>query len=544
MWQNAEASREIIHRLYGLDRTTPIFGRARKEEEICSLLARLVDCNDLAAVTCAARFLFSTSRTVRSLARQAIGTFIAGLSPLEILQLATVYPKSDGWEISDSLAKLSPVRVREVAAEPDEALNSAVIGLISIHRSGYIRHEAVRLLAEIGDGSELPFLLIRQNDWVAPVAEDARKAVESRVTDAYAPSLAKCLGLMFHLRSCTRRDHAGILQRTLELLLQERFDEALRAAIESAERMTRRAVIRLALEREGKHTSRVLRYGMSSNDPSVRLCCSQHLARIAGEPTVDSLLEQTLFDSFMPIRREGLRLQATRHPDRAIEVWTNTLVDKSSSIRLLARFSLGKLGVSDTRPLYRQAIAQSPDSLGAIEGLAEIAEPSDASIFRKFLKHPLPSRRRAAIRGLARSIGNAAVSELVRCLDDESPSVAREAQRLLASLIHLVDGDDLLKVVLDSRYSTARRAAIGLIADSGRWRCSLPWLIKAACHADADTRLEAERRIEEWFSPPQWNRVFTRPTESERRAIREALLESKGLISQQVIQLFDREPKW
>jgi hypothetical protein len=56
------------------------------------------------------------------------------------------------------------------------------MALASFHPSGYVREEAIAHLAAVWDGTELPFLLIRVNDWVAPVrAPGERSSSGSRL---------------------------------------------------------------------------------------------------------------------------------------------------------------------------------------------------------------------------------------------------------------------------------------------------------------------------------------------------------------------------
>src|SRR5579872_1118675 len=94
---------------------------------------------------------------------------------------------------------------------------SSMLGYASFHRNGYVRHEAIRLLAQIEDGSELPFLLIRQNDWVQPIAGEARTAVESRLTEAYLPNFVKNFALVVRLLGFSRHELAGEVRHVIEL---------------------------------------------------------------------------------------------------------------------------------------------------------------------------------------------------------------------------------------------------------------------------------------------------------------------------------------
>lgn len=45
----------------------------------------------------------------------------------------------------------------------------ATVGIATCHRSGFIREKAVVTLAECHSGTELPFLLVRLNDWIPQV---------------------------------------------------------------------------------------------------------------------------------------------------------------------------------------------------------------------------------------------------------------------------------------------------------------------------------------------------------------------------------------
>jgi hypothetical protein len=63
---------------------------------------------------------------------------------------------------------------------------------------------------------------------------------------------------------------------------------------------------------------------------------------------------------------------------------------------------------------------------------------------------------------------------------------------------------------------------VQLIFAKGKWQ-SLPWLIRIAFQADEATASPARRFIEAWFSPPLCNKVFTKPSSDEKKAIEEAM---------------------
>jgi HEAT repeat protein len=160
--------------------------------------------------------------------------------------------------------------------------------------------------------------------------------------------------------------------------------------------------------------------------------------------------------------------------------------------------------------------------LPAVCGLAECGDATDLPVLRSFLAHGQPRLRQAAVRGMARLAQEAAVDELVKSLQDRSPSVVREAKRQLKPYLHAVPGEVLFAIVRNAGTEQARRCALQLVFDKGKWQ-SLPWLIRATGDPDEATASLARRFIEAWFSPPQCNRVFTRPSVAEREAIKEAM---------------------
>jgi hypothetical protein len=231
-------------------------------------------------------------------------------------------------------------------------------------------------------------------------------------------------------------------------------------------------------------------------------------------------------DRSMPVRREGFSLEAQVHPERSQGVWQRAMLDLNPSIRELARFHLQKVPDFNATAFYRNWLAANRPSLAAICGLGETGDSSDLPTLREFLKSRLPSWRRATVRGLGALGKEQVVLELVGCLRDESSAVIREAGRRLMPLLNSVPGEMLLKVVLDGESEKAKQTALRLIFEKGKWD-GLPWLIRAADHPDDAVASNARSFIEAWFSPPLCNRVFTRPSLSEKQAIDAAITANK-----------------
>jgi HEAT repeat protein len=477
---------EIVNQLFDLERGGSGLPWTNKEQITRNLLNQLADVGEVAALPCVVRFLSSSDEETLRCLRRTIATLIARLSLNQLMHFTELFDWASEWYTNNLWGKLTPSRIGAIAGDRHEVGHALVLGLFTFHRSGFVRHEAVRLLSMVTDGTEIPFLLLRQNDWVKPIAKDAQAAVAVRINDDNVEHLAKSLEIVLHLNALSRHDHSDTVSQIIDLLLGEQNDAFLRSAIDSEDRSVRRQVIRLGLKKPGKHLWRLIPYGLKSNDAIVRLNCCHCLTLIHADARLLEALDGMMTDRFMPIRREALRQKSDYFPDAAKAMWQHALLDQHSSIRELACWHVRNTYHDAPSVYYRTVIRESPGSLSALEGLSETGDESDVVLFKQLLNHSLPSRRRIAIQGLMRVGKEASVSIVLPFLRDESPSVVRAVCKCVGSFLSAVSEDDLIAVAMDGKADAGRKAAVNILADLGKWR-SLPSLIKIASEAEAET---------------------------------------------------------
>ncbi len=85
-------------------------------------------------------------------------------------------------------------------------LPTAALGLLSMNANGHTRELATRALASATAAGELPFLLLRVNDWVSEVSAVARGATEQRILPENAATFVALLPLVERLKSQRRVD--------------------------------------------------------------------------------------------------------------------------------------------------------------------------------------------------------------------------------------------------------------------------------------------------------------------------------------------------
>ena len=396
------------------------------------------------------------------------------------------------------------------------------LNLVSMHPSGYVRQAAVRRLAERDDGSEVPYLLLRLNDWVSPVREAAQFAIQKRLHPGYAPHLIHALPLVNRLQDCRRYDHTSFIAAVADVLRAPAARPALLEGLDSVDRSVRRTCFGLAVEGADIPQGEFLRSLVRHADSTLRLW-AMRIARSKFD-VVDylDLIRALMSDRFIPVRREALVGLVERCPDLAVPVLMDSLLDAHVSIREVARYYLKKFEGFDARSFYRDEIhSGSPERLPqAIVGLGETGIRADAGLVVQWLTHRLTKVRRAAVKALGQLDGDGHSDELLRALGDERSAVCRAAMGCLRSVIRLVAVDHLWEIFERTGHSHGRRHALTLLAGSGKW-AGLPYLIRACRDHDTAIAALARGHLRDWLT--HFNRTFARPSVAELQLARAAL---------------------
>jgi HEAT repeat protein len=394
-----------------------------------------------------------------------------------------------------------------------------VFGMSSFHHSGYVREEAVRQLAKTRTGEELPFLLIRINDWVPNVRRITWAAVRDRLTATYARHFVHNLALVLRLTHCGRADHGGIVDSVIELLQKAEFSE-LKDRLESTDPFIRRTSFRIALDTQTIDRQAVIRQGMQSKDNVVRLLSLEKTHLLADDAAL-SLLTEMRNDGFAPIRREVLGVYLRRFPGLAERELEEALCDTHTSIRRFARFHLEKTGQMDFAEFYRRALSEEPKLYAAIRGIGETGEASDVQLLLPFLTHSVPKVRRAVIGALSKLNPDEHRDTFLHMLHDPSPKVSRESVRGLGLCTpYLVSAPRLWKEFEVAAEQHTQRNVLFLISRQPKWD-SLYYLLLALSLDDREIAHLALHYIHRWLS--RFNRTFTVPKAYELEQLGEAL---------------------
>lgn len=393
----------------------------------------------------------------------------------------------------------------------------------------------MRRLARSTGGSELPFLLLRLNDWVGKVREAVQRAIGPRLSPRYAGLLVENLPLVVRLKDSTRADHAPIVEAVESLLKRAECRDALLRGLGSDDRSVRRICFRLAGGAEGTEAAALYGRALADEDTVVRLWAAQQVAaRLAGG-AAERLLETMSRDHFMPVRREALRGFVRLLPERAPAELRRALFDPHASVREEARYHLAEKGESDFAFVYRQTLANNAerDLYSALGGIGETGTADDSAAVLPYVRHGTAKVRRAAVKALARLNGGAHLDIFLTALRDGSPSVSREARKALASRAAKVGGERLWEIFRASAVPHVRRSALYLLSRLGKWD-GIYYLVRAAGDHDEETAKASRLSVVRWLW--RFNRSFAQPSREQSARLKSALAERSAILDDDVIE--------
>lgn len=459
-------------------------------------------------------------RFVASTDSAEVHQLMSELSPLDLAALDQRVRGHDsyGYYVSQDWHNLRPSDVARLARS---SFVVSLVGLTSFHYSGYVRQASVEELARQQVGRELPFLLIRLNDWVSQVRDVASTAVRARLEPPYAVHFLANMALVVRLRNCGRVDRKFV-EEVCALLKRPECSDVLQSGMTSTDKAIRRISFQLSAEADPSTRNAIIRAVMTDSDAVARSWAVRHFLPDVTPDELPSVIEPMLSDRFMPVRRDALWAVATKRPDLAAEPLRRALLDGHISMRETARQFLSVAGVADARSFYMDVTERGPETkrCAAICGLGETGSASDVGLLSPFLVSSLPQLRRAAVYAVGKLNVEGCLTELTRLLSDTKASVSREALKALLPRVRRVPLSDLEGLLAYDPKLHVRRNALTLILHVEKWK-KLPALLNASADVDAKIAELAARGLRDWFF--NYNRSFAEPTREDFNSIEASL---------------------
>ena len=524
MWKLSSEAEKEVNALHERMRRPSLLSGSRKT---VGLIEQLVSRNQPAVIPAVASGLFSSTKVIHDASSAGIAFLLKLVPSIELIRLNESLGGYYWGYVSERWNKIKPEEVRSFLASTSD---KSVGNLLSFHKNGYVRHAAIEFLSQVMSGEELRFLLIRQNDWVASISEDAQAMVRNRITSDYLCHFASETDLLFHLLKCKRRDLSKTVSSYIDLLIEPEHRDQIHSAVSFCCKRTGRLFVRHLLGRDGDHLAETVRAGLASSDSVVRTNCLKRAFDCLEKDECNAVVENLLSDKFIHVRIEANELKAKLSSSVEV-VWRRCMFDKSRALRETAMFYLRKSNC-DVAELYRSKLADSPNSLPALSGLVSSGDASDLQVFLGYMESPLASRRAEAVRGVGQVGSKSEVLLVQKMLLDESTRVVRAAYQQLQPIAKTVDSGFLFGLLEKCKATAGYDAILRLLMEKGRW-ASLNYLIRSSGSSNQTLADQAMTLVDFTFSQ---NRVFTQPSLEQRTQIQLAIDESRASIDEVFFQ--------
>ena len=496
-----------------------------------AIFSEIAGSNEPAAIVDLLPFVLATKLNIATAAADAVHRLLRGfpakeLSWLEYNLRARV--SYSGGVIYDWY-KLSPSQLALLERFGDQSVQ--ILGLASFHHNGYVREAAINRLASSATGAELPFLILRLNDWVSNVRDAAYQAILSRLKPEYCQRFIDNFALLSRVEKAGRADHTQIIQAINELLKSDQCRTVLRDALTSSDRFIRRACFRLALDSTSLDLQQVAMLALDDEDTVIRYWGAPKISSVSDVATRERFLALMKRDGFMPVRREALRI-AVKHdlPDVVEELHT-ALLDQHKSMREEARYQLKSIPSIAVAAFYREQLtrAAGPKLYAVISGLGETGRAEDDRLMLPYTSHPSSKTRRAAIKALASLRPEAHLELFMSALEDDVPSISQHALKALSRKTASLSAARVWELFSSKAHAHVKRNALSLIGRFAKWE-SISYLIRAVCNID-ETIVELSRSaIRRWLI--RFNRSFTTPTPEQLARFKDALEQCGKLLDE------------
>ena len=476
------------------------------------------------------RFVFS-EHSVAAMA--AVEALMAKVPPSQFPLLEDLIRQIDYFYRGDPWFSHKPEIVKEISALPGNT--TVFLGLATFNTSGYVRQAAIEQLASCRTGEELPFLILRTNDWVEQVRALAYALVEKRLTPSYAGHFARNLALIERLTICSRANHSGLVARVKNLLQRPECAEQLFSGTESADLANRRVCFRWALEQGSNASLSMIKRAMCDKDVVVSMAAARAIRLLPDSAERQELLQGLRWHSLHAVRREYLyALATTRTPDALVEL-KQFLLDDSRSLREAARFYLAWQAPLDFNVFYKQALAQAGEfpPPAALLGIGETGAKQDAALLLPYLEKHSVAIVKSALRALNKLDGERYVSTFLEYLTHPQPGLTKEVADALLDKAALIPSETLWKIVSLDNPPHARLNALKLIYAKDQWE-NLPYLIHACSLPDEQVSNKAQDYLSQWLRRYKYTFVPTNANQIKR--VKDALLLNKNVLPQATVE--------
>ncbi|WP_064203167.1 HEAT repeat domain-containing protein [Brevibacillus brevis] len=480
----------------------------RSDERKVEILYSLGKMGSMITLTFLLPFALEKGEEVRKAALAAVHQITSRLCKQDFIGLDQYIRRLTPYSSRNQLAawhEWLPEDIRNFSIN-DEA-DLSFIGICSFHRNGYVREAAIEVLLKQVTGAEVPFLLIRLNDWQPKIRYLAFKACKVRFRPNYVKHFLESIFLLKHLSAYYSREKFSDFLEEIDAMFRHPDNrDVLRSGFRSKDPDVRRFCFDLALNLHDIDPDEVIAAALNQKDAMIRLQTVRHMCKQDDNERLRKWLDRIRRDVFPSIRQLALQAYVDRLPEEATDALLTALLDGHKSIREMARFYLRDKKI-DLVAFYREKLIDAEEQVIpiAIVGIGETGVKADDQSILPFLHHENERIQRAAVKALAMLNPDDHIEVFIRALQTNKRSASREARQILADRVELRHTDMLWEMLEKDVGLHVKKNILFLFSKMNK-ADSISLLLRACAVQEKEIRDDAILHVEHWLNG--YNRRF------------------------------------
>jgi HEAT repeat protein len=474
---------------------------------------------ELSAIPEIFQLLISGDEKVKLQAAEILNRVLSTLSSTQLIKLDILLREKVSYDWHRDWRNKSPEELLHPLMSKEEKVT--ILGLSSFHPNGYFREKAIRTLSSLETGGEIPYLLIRINDWVKQVRNTAKLQLLRYITQEHAMNFVNNLPLILRLRDCSRDEHIDIVDAVVSILSSAEGAQKLISGLQSTDSKVRLACYKIILETKVIDNRSVISCLIKDTNPYNRLFVLRNIRQGITQEEFADISQLLLHDKFAQIRIFVLEVLYDFMPEEAVGILEKSLFNSNQSVRELSRYVLSKEKKYDFAAIYRDSIEKNEKLYSAICGLGEKGDISDTEIIIKYMNSDVIRIVKACIIALAKLDIQGYKERIILMLKDERAGISRTARKVLHEKVDASDADTIYIIFKQAVHVHVKINCCVLLCTLSKWS-AIRYIIEFCADENERVSTLGQMALERWKL--RYNSSFTTPTSSQIKEIREALI--------------------
>jgi hypothetical protein len=392
----------------------------------------------------------------------------------------------------------------------------AVTIFASFHPDGFIREKAVHMMKDL-DGT-LPYIILRQNDWVLQVRQTASTAFTYRLQHLSKGEILAAVPFAEKLKRSGRGSHGKHINQFFLILTTPEHRQDLMRGLENVNVRTRKICTEALFSASPPKIKLAFERLTCEPEPFLRATIFRKLTSLGQK--MDEVIDVFLSDKYPVNRMLALQYLLDMNAGDIRETTERFLLDKNAAVRKVAQNTIQKQTPDyNFRSFYINNLERHPAA--AIWGLGEKGLPNDTVKISDYLNDARAEVIKATIISLMRLDNEKYSPTITEMLDDCRAGVVKTARNLILKNGQ-PDYERVKEIFSETKFINTKLKCMDILFAAPKWP-RLIYMLETMHESEEAIREKALDAIKCWLF--RFNRSYTLPSEIQVNIIRQLIHE-------------------